>query len=95
MTIARGLSRIEDPACFPRWALQIVQRRSVDRIRRRKRERRSETELEKFNKGSVIESSKIGGDMAKLSEAISNLSESDRGLLRLFYESGRSVAEIS
>ena len=30
LAIARGLPRLDDPACFPRWAFQIVQRRAAD-----------------------------------------------------------------
>ncbi|HYJ04358.1 MAG TPA: sigma factor, partial [Chthoniobacterales bacterium] len=28
LAIARGLHRLDDPACFPRWAFRIVDRRS-------------------------------------------------------------------
>jgi RNA polymerase sigma factor (sigma-70 family) len=97
VTIARGLSRIQDPACFPRWALQIVHRRSVDWIRRRQRERRPGVELEKFRAGVDGEEgvSSADSELTNLTEAIAELTGSDRDLLRLFYESGRSVAEIS
>jgi len=39
LAIARGLSRLGDPACFPRWAFRIVERRSADCIRQRCRAR--------------------------------------------------------
>jgi len=39
LAIARGLARLDDPACFPRWAFRIVQRRSADWIRQRSRTR--------------------------------------------------------
>jgi RNA polymerase sigma-70 factor (ECF subfamily) len=40
LAIARGIAKLDDPACFPRWAFLIVQRRSADWIRRRQIERR-------------------------------------------------------
>ncbi|CAN5450396.1 hypothetical protein BH18VER1_BH18VER1_05460 [soil metagenome] len=42
LAIARGLPRLDDPACFPRWAFQIVQRRAADWVRRRVIDRRHE-----------------------------------------------------
>jgi DNA-directed RNA polymerase specialized sigma24 family protein len=33
--IARGLSQLDDPACFPRWAFRIAERRSTDWVRQR------------------------------------------------------------
>ncbi|MEO6569620.1 MAG: sigma-70 family RNA polymerase sigma factor, partial [Opitutaceae bacterium] len=35
LAIARGLHRLDDPACFPRWAFRIAERRSADWIRQR------------------------------------------------------------
>ena len=43
LAIARGLSRLDDPACFPRWAFRIVDRRCTDWIRRRSTARRQQT----------------------------------------------------
>src|SRR5687767_15021755 len=43
LAIARNLSRLDDPACFPRWAFRIVERRSTDWVRRRSLERRRES----------------------------------------------------
>jgi RNA polymerase sigma-70 factor (ECF subfamily) len=42
LAIARGLKRLDDPACFPRWAFRIVERRSTDWIRQRSLARRRE-----------------------------------------------------
>lgn len=96
VAIARGLPRIQDPACFPRWALQIVQRRSADWIRRRQRER---AHAEKILRESETDAapqplSEQRSEMVQLSEALQALSQDDRTLLSLYYEAGRSVAEI-
>src|SRR5512141_2682476 len=40
LAIARGLHRLDDPACFPRWAFRIVERRCADWIRQRSLARR-------------------------------------------------------
>lgn len=42
LAIARGLSRLDDPACFPRWAFRIVDRRCTDWVRKVATERRHE-----------------------------------------------------
>lgn len=97
ITIARSLPKLQDPACFPRWALQIVQRRSADWIRRRQRERVQEEELGR-NGGETdtsLSRKLATHEEARLAEAVSALSPEERSLLTLFYETGRSVVEIS
>ena len=93
--IARGLARINDPACFPRWALQIVQRRSADAVRRNQRDRRRSTALRaEVETGLGVNENKHPESTA-LGEAVNALSREERALIRLYYEVGRSVAEIA
>ena len=96
VAIARGLPRIQDPACFPRWALQIVQRRSADWVRRRRRERsRAEKILQESERNDAPgPRAEDRSEMAQLAEALQALSQDDRSLLSLYYEAGRSVVEI-
>ncbi|MFH1498720.1 MAG: sigma-70 family RNA polymerase sigma factor [Verrucomicrobiota bacterium] len=95
--IARGLRRLDDPACFPRWAFRIVERRCADWIRRRGRERRrqSEAAAEADLLAPAGEGSEPSCDVLRLRAAIRRLPPDARELLHLFYDLGRGVAEIA
>lgn len=98
LAIARGLSRLGDPACFPRWAFRIVERRSTDWIRQRSLDRRREAaavsvadELSPAAPSAV----EPADDVLRLRDAIARLPADQRELLHLFYELGRSIGEIA
>lgn len=100
LAIARGLPRLDDPACFPRWAFRIVERRSTDWVRRRSLERRrgdaaaADAELlapAGVNPGPAEPSDEV----TRLRALIARLPAGQRELLHLFYDLGRSVAEIA
>jgi RNA polymerase sigma-70 factor, ECF subfamily len=97
--IARGLPRLEDPACFPRWALRIVERRCVDWIRRRQRDRQRATQAaasaELLAPMPAPSTTELPDDVVRLRAAIAQLPPDERELLHLYYELGRSVAEIA
>ena len=96
ITIARGLSRVDDPACFPRWAFRIVERRAVDCIRRRQREREAQAAIEHHALVPPATSSAPRDDTLEcVRECIAKLDTRTRELLSLFYETGLSVAEIA
>ena len=44
-TVVRDLSKVRDPASFPKWLYQILQRRCVDELRSRQRARRIFSDL--------------------------------------------------
>lgn len=95
--IVGGLSRLDDPACFPRWAFRIVERRSTDWIRRRTQDRkRAETiagDVENLAPAPMMAES--SDEPERLRSVIARLPVGQRELLHLFYQSGRSVAEIA
>lgn len=98
LAIARGLRGLDDPACFPRWALRIVERRGADWIRGRTLERRREVEVAKeaelLAPAGAAEKS-VPEDVAQLREAIARLPVDQRELVQLYYMMERSVAEIA
>jgi RNA polymerase sigma-70 factor (ECF subfamily) len=99
LAIARGLGRIDDPACFPRWAFRIVERRSADWIRHRGLERRREVEAaraadELAPSGTAI-ATEPTDDVLRLRAAIARLPADQRELLHLYYDLERSIAEIA
>ena len=97
LAIARGLARLDDPACFPRWAFRIVERRCADWIRRTTETRRRErSAIEAAHELAPAPQSPEPSDEALLLRAaIDRLPDESRQLLHLFYEIGRSVAEIA
>lgn len=96
--IARGLHRLDDPACFPRWALQIAERRSTDWVRRRlvdrKREAAAQSEAERLAPAPAA-SAEPPDNVLRVREAIARLAAEERNLVELYYGSGRSTAEIA
>ncbi len=100
LDIARGLHRLDDPARFPAWAFRIVERRGTDWVRRRSRERRHEASVAKEAETLspvAVESplAEPADEILRLRAAIARLPVEQRELLHLFYELGRSVAEIA
>lgn len=97
LAIARGLGRLDDPACFPRWAMRIVERRAADWVRRQQRDRRRAETLRGEAEVLAPEppAAEPGDDVLRLRAAIGRLTVENRELLHLYYELGRSVAEIA
>ena len=97
LAIARGIAKLDDPACFPRWAFQIVQRRSADWVRRRQVERRRLERLAAAEQLAPAPASDDGttDEVAAMRAAIRRLAPEQQELLHLFYELGRSIAEIA
>lgn len=96
VTIAKGLRRLNDPACFPRWAFRILDRRCADWIRRRQVDRKRAEVLaaDEIHEPTVRHSSDAD-DVIALRESIARLEPESRKLLHLFYEVGFSTAEIA
>lgn len=95
IAIAKSISRLDDPATFPAWAFRILNRRTVDWIRRCQRDRNRrkalevEQEIDQENPGIRDERTAV------LAEAIEELDADSRKLIHLFYETGLSVLEIA
>jgi RNA polymerase sigma factor (sigma-70 family) len=98
LAIARGLPRLDDPACFPRWAFRIVDRRSADWIRKRRLDRRREiaaaNEAEQLAPAAA-EKPEPSEQIIHLRNALSRLPADQRSLVQLYYEAERSVGEIA
>ncbi|MFT3868909.1 MAG: sigma-70 family RNA polymerase sigma factor [Nibricoccus sp.] len=98
LAIARGLSRLDDPACFPRWAFRIVERRCNDWIRQRdlarRREKAASAEAENLAPPPT-QPPEEADDVFRLRLAVAALPADDRKLLHLFYDLGRTVSEVA
>lgn len=94
MAMVKGLRRLDDPACFPRWAYQIVTRRSTDWIREQAR-RRKLSEVASVTAPTQTEASAGNDDVEALRHAIRQLPPEQRTLLVMHYLDGLSIAEIA
>jgi len=97
IAVAKGLRRLDDPACFGRWALRIVSHKSVDAIRQTQRQRKL---AEHVAAGAPQQTAQPTGsdeseDVAALRRAIARLPGDERALVSMFYWDQRSLAEIA
>jgi RNA polymerase sigma factor (sigma-70 family) len=98
VAIARGLGRLDDPACFPRWAFRILERRAADWVRRRQAERQRTAAWQHEHEMPVgCEGGAPHRDAAtdRIAQVVANLEAEARELVYLFYHAERSVAEIA
>jgi RNA polymerase sigma factor (sigma-70 family) len=98
VAIARGLGRLNDPACFPRWAFRIVARRSADWIRQRSRARQRDLaeSAELINPApSSSPAAEETDEILELRAMIARLPAEQRDLLHLYYSLDRSISEIA
>jgi RNA polymerase sigma-70 factor, ECF subfamily len=98
LAIARGLRRLDDPACFPRWAFRIVERRSADWIRQRSLARRREVTLASETEALAparLAATDLPDDVLELRAAIARLPSDQRELLRRYYDLERNIDEIA
>ncbi|MBU2986786.1 sigma-70 family RNA polymerase sigma factor [Saccharophagus degradans] len=96
LQITKKLMQLQDPAAFPKWAYQILQRRGIDWIRRKQTRRKYEQPMP--DDESHVE---LGGtttpDHAQnisLQQALHSLEPEAQQIIRLFYMEGFSVQEI-
>jgi len=99
LTIVRSLRSLDDPACFPQWALRIVTRRAADHVRRRQRSRRatrgaaaSRPTLDADPPSHPAES---GEESYLLRDAITSLSREDQAIIALRYHEELSIGAIA
>jgi RNA polymerase sigma factor (sigma-70 family) len=97
---AKGLRRLDDPACFPRWLLRIVAHKCADAVRelvrRRKLVEHAAAEARQPSQwASDAALAEATDDVAALRRGLGNLSGEQRSILSLFYWDGMTIAEIA
>lgn len=95
VAILRGLNGLEDPACFRRWAYQIVTHKCADWVRARQRDRAGAGPLaaEPVDEESTVESAQ--DESTLLVEALKQLPPDHKAVLSMFYLDEMSLAEIA
>jgi RNA polymerase sigma factor (sigma-70 family) len=94
LAIARGLGRLQDPACFGSWALRITSRRCADWVAHRQRARERFTEIEAAADAPAPTNDR-GDDLSRLREALRSLGPEQRALMAMYYVEDLSVREIA
>lgn len=95
LAIVRGVGRLHDPACFRRWAYQIVTNKCADWIRARQRQRAKTTPLttEPVDRSPTVDDRR--DDIPLLRRALRQLPTEKRIILSMFYLDGMSLEEVS
>ncbi len=94
--IAKGLSRLRDPALFGAWAHGIVRRKAADWVAARGRERRETARTRGAEpRGGSAGIRADGEELVGLRRAIRRLPAERRAILFLLYGEGLSVGQIA
>lgn len=95
MTVAKRIAKLDDPAAFPKWTYQILQRRGVDYLRKEIRSRRNSAAGGSLN-GEIDDKSTINLDsQIMLNKALADLSPDRYQIVHLRYLIGLDLKEIA
>jgi RNA polymerase sigma-70 factor (ECF subfamily) len=92
LKIIKGLKRLEDPACFPAWALRIASRVCTDTLRRKIRRRKTGDALNALPEASP---SLHNDEALDLRVSLGRLGADERILVGMFYGQDMGVAQIA
>jgi RNA polymerase sigma factor (sigma-70 family) len=100
VAIIRSLGKLDDAACFRRWAYQIVTYKSADWVRQRQRERAQTSALANEAAQHATDEGGAGDadqadDVEMLRKALKQISPDRRTALSMFYLEQMSLAEIA
>lgn len=97
LAVAKGIGRLRDPACFPRWVLQIASRKCADWVKQRQRQRSLAEQLAVQPDASPA--TRVPNDAhderQQVRTALGRLPNDRRALLSMCYLDGLSIAEIA
>jgi len=94
LAIVRGIGRLHDPACFRRWAYQIVTNKCAEWVRDRQKQRVISGKLaaEPAAESSLSEEQ---DDIRLLRHSLRELPDSQRAVLSMHYLEGMSLEEMA
>jgi len=92
IAIAKNLHRLEKPASFAPWAYTIVRRRAIDHVRKAVRSRQKERDM--TDKPVQDQCSDLDQSFA-LTQALQQMSDTDRSILKMFYLDGMTGPELA
>ena len=92
ITIAKNIGKLQDPTKFSAWAYTIIRRRAADHIANAIKARKARKQTMEFDGNQY--SNDMDGKLS-MKQALSQLAESDRILLSLFYIDGMTGSEMA
>lgn len=92
LAVSRGLNGLTDPGAFPKWVFQILERRCVDALRKKIRERQFIAETDSLPESSTEDNTE---NELTVRELLKDFDPSIRVVLQLHYRDGFSVTEIA
>lgn len=108
ISICKGLGRLRDPAAFPKWAFQIMERRCQDHLRKvyqhravqagvseQLAEELTEQMTEQPDESVSSEPSRDADDALTLEQALRGLPTALSQVLRLYYLEGFNLTDIA
>jgi RNA polymerase sigma-70 factor (ECF subfamily) len=95
LAIIRGLGRLDDPACFRRWAYRIVDNKCADWVRARQRDRGRASPLTVEPVDRNPSSNDSTDEITRLRSAMAQLSAEHRATVSMFYLDEMPLAEIA
>jgi DNA-directed RNA polymerase specialized sigma24 family protein len=95
LAIVRGIRRLDDPACFRRWAYRILTNKCADWTRRRRRERATQVSLVGEPAGSGPPLCPPQDDVAAIRAALRTLPRHEKAILAMFYLDSMPVRLIA
>ncbi len=94
LNLARGIMRLRDPATFPKWCYQILQRRCSDHLRKVVRERARAAGVEELDH-IAAPALADQAEVLSLHKALATLSREGYQVVHLHYLDGFNTAEIA
>lgn len=101
ISICKGLGRLRDPAAFPKWAFQIMERRCQDHLRRVYQHQALQAGAEEELTDQLDESASSGpppseaDDALTLEQGLRELPGALSQVLRLYYLEGFNLKDIA
>ena len=94
MAIMNGLSRLQDASKFEAWAYTIVNRKAIDWIRKKQKER-EQVGIWKYENTNLITNEGQSDSTEQMKKALQLLESEERNIIDLYYNDAMSVNNIS
>jgi len=99
LSISRSIYKLSDPAAYPKWSFQILERRCVDWLRKRIRERKvieiEKVDMQVLQDEQLFLSAESVDSKLTVGQLLENLDPRLATLVRLYYLEALSVEEIA
>jgi len=90
ISVIKGLNKLQNPSLFVSWLFRILTNKCIDRIRKKQQE------LCRLEQADIkLESSEISNENESLSQAVQELSDEHKTLIRLRFGQGLQIGQIA